>query len=105
MVRKTGPAAPGDRSRPAVAYLRLLAYVMYELRPNSPAAPKETSAEHKVGEFGDNLGDTKHHPRIRLGLLFALLEDIAIRNEFRLSLDHDSRSDKDKVKEGKHAGL
>jgi hypothetical protein len=97
MVRKTGPAAPGDRSRPAVAYLRLLAYVMYELRPNSPAAPKETSAEHKVGEFGDNLGDTKHHPRIRLGLLFAFFKNVSVRNELRLSLNHHSGSDKDKV--------
>lgn len=75
------------------------------MRDDSPAAPEKSGADDQVRELCHDLADAEDHPRVGLCFLLPLLEDVAIGDELGLRLDHDSRSDENKVEQRKHASL
>ena len=72
---------------------------------HSPAAPKQYGAEHKPRQLSDDLSDTEHLPRVKLGLFLSFLEDVSVCDEFRLRLHHDAGSNKYEVEQSKHPVL
>lgn len=75
------------------------------MRNNLPAAPEKSGADNQVRELCDDLADAEDYPRVGLCFLLPFLEDVAVGDELRLRLNHDSGSDENKVEQRKHASL
>ena len=65
-----------------------------------PATPEDHRTNNEIRQLRDDLTDAEDDPRIEFCLLLSLFEDISIRDEFRLRLNHDSRRNEDEIEKG-----